>query len=86
MITLVSMIEAQNPDFGDIRFGVAPAFSKVNPGDSVETKNKIYRVIAAATFYMDSEELKFIMDTFGRPLELDGIWRFDPFKKEENHV
>ena len=86
MITLVSMIEAKNPDFGDIRLGVAPAFSKINPGDSVETKNKKYRVIAAATFYMDSEELKFILDSFGKPLELEGVWRFESFKKEELNV
>ena len=86
MITLVSMIEAKNPDFCDIRFGAAPAFSKVNPGDAVESKNKKYRVIAAATFYMDSEELKFILDTFGNPIELEGVWKFESFKKEEPHV
>ena len=83
MITLCAMIEEKNIDYGDLRFGAAPDYARINPGDVVVANKKRYKVIAASLFLDGSAEHQFILSTFGTPMEIEGVWEFRSFKEDE---
>lgn len=83
MITLCSMIDERNPDYGDLRFGSAPFSVVLKPGDIVLSGKKKYKILAASVFVVGCSEYQFILDTFGNPLKLEGVWAWKSFKEDE---
>lgn len=79
MITLVSMKLENNPDYGELRIGTAPFSTHIHPGSVVVSNGKRYKVICAEPFCVDSAEMRFIMETYGTPMVIEGIWVYEQF-------
>ena len=79
MVTLVSMKEEKNPDYGELRIGSAPYTTRIHPGSIVVANGKKYKVISAESFCVDSSEMRFIFETYGTPMEIEGIWVYEKF-------
>ena len=84
-ITMIcSMIPEKNPDFGDLRIGEAPFTADLKPGDIVVAGKHRYEIRAVAVFVIGCAEYNFILNTFGKPLKIDGVWVWKSFVEDES--
>ena len=74
IITVVSMREKGNRDFGELKFGHVKSYQNFEKGDIVlDCFGREYNVISSSLMCDDSDEFRFMCETFGDDFKLRQI-------------